>query len=267
MGRPHRVIGAGVTYHVTARGNGKVPIFGDDSDRRALLGHLRRTCRERSWTVWAHCLMGNHFHLCVTTPEPDLSHGMRDVIGSYARAFNARYGFLDHLFGRRFGAVRVVDDRQLITVIRYIARNPLRAQLVSDPARWPWSSYAELLGASGPEAESLVSRREVLDLFHRREVHARAQLRQLVTEGTGTAEREPEPRAVPSVRSLSFVMGRRRAIAIAHDRGLTLPQIAASLDVPYLTVWRVHRDARPPIADATSHPIASRTQAAVASAK
>src|SRR5206468_9461981 len=112
MGRPRRHLEAGAFYHVSARGNNHGPIVLDDEDRRVFLHILRRIERRYHWRMHVRCLMGNHFHLVVQTPEANLDKGMRDLNGGYARAFNQRHGRVDHLFGRRYWSKVIESDEQ-----------------------------------------------------------------------------------------------------------------------------------------------------------
>ena len=110
MGRPLRSFVAGGFYHVTARGNDRRAIYADADDRHVFLGILDRVGRRYGWRIHALCLMGNHYHVVVETPVPNLSAGMRDLNGDYARGFNDRRGSRDHVFGRRFWAEPIEDD-------------------------------------------------------------------------------------------------------------------------------------------------------------
>ncbi len=217
MGRAPRLIGADLTYHVTMRGNRRVPIFLDHQDRRKFCALLRDVVQTRSWIGWAWCLMGNHVHLCFTTPEPNLSDGLRDLFGQYARFFNWKYSQPDHLFRSRYHSVTVTSDEQLLAVIRYVARNPVRAGLVEHPEEWEWSSYTSvLLGTSGPVP---IDVQHLLELFHRRPLHARTLLRQLV-ELPEPHPHEFQPRAGHSPPSaIAQVMEPRKACAILIEEG------------------------------------------------
>lgn len=90
--------------------------------------------------------MTNHVHLLVETHEPNLGHGMRQLHGDYGRGFNGRHQTSGHVFQGRFGSVRIVDDRHLVTVVRYIDANPAEAGLDA----WPWGSSAALAAAAAP---------------------------------------------------------------------------------------------------------------------
>jgi len=83
--------------------------------------------------------MNNHVHLLLETPQGNLSQGMQRLQNRYAKRFNYRHELSGHLFGERFGAVRVKSDEQLITVTSYIERNPVEAGLCNAPELWPWT--------------------------------------------------------------------------------------------------------------------------------
>jgi REP element-mobilizing transposase RayT len=102
------------------------------------------------WRCLAYCLMDNHVHLLVETPAANLGLGMQRLHGKYGRDFNDRHGRSGHVFQGRFGSKRMIDDEQLWTTARYIARNPVEAGLCRDALEWEWSSHAGVLAASAP---------------------------------------------------------------------------------------------------------------------
>jgi putative transposase len=140
----------GALHHVFARGNDRRPIYLDDTDRRTYLGMLGRTSRKKRWQCLAYCLMENHVHLLLETPEANLGAGMARLHGLYAHTFNERHGRSGHLFQGRYGAVRVRSDEQLWTVAAYIARNPVTAGLCARADLWTWSSHPAVLGLPAP---------------------------------------------------------------------------------------------------------------------
>jgi hypothetical protein len=91
-------------------------------------------------------LMTNHLHLLVTTPVPNLSEGMHDLLGEYASRFNSVHRRVGHLFQHRFDAKPVERERHLLELSRYLPLNPVRCGLVATPAEWPWSSYRATAG-------------------------------------------------------------------------------------------------------------------------
>ena len=120
MSRPLRLQIPGGIYHVTARGNARRPIFEDDDDCARFLIVLASTVARYRVLCHAYCLMGNHYHLLVQTPEPNLSLAMRQLNGVYTQRFNRRYGRCGHVLQGRFGAQLVDGDAYLREVCRYI---------------------------------------------------------------------------------------------------------------------------------------------------
>ena len=150
MPRKPREEEAGAIHHVFARGNNRRAIFLDDVDRRMYLSMLERVTIRQGWLLLAYCLMDNHVHHLVETPDPNLGDGMRRLHGEYAQAHNARHGACGHLFQSRFGAKRVTSDEQLWVVAAYIARNPVEAGRCARAEDWPWSSHTALLEGREP---------------------------------------------------------------------------------------------------------------------
>ena len=103
---------------------------------------LARVSERHGWECLAYCLMGNHYHLIVRTPQPNLSTGMRLLNGAYANWFNARHERVGHVFQGRFRSVLLRSSIHLRTAVRYVLRNPVAAGLCGHPRDWRWSSYA-----------------------------------------------------------------------------------------------------------------------------
>jgi putative transposase len=146
MARPLRIQEAGLTYHVTGRGNEKKPIFLDDLDRNRFLLLLTIVADHYQIDCHAVCQMTNHYHAVLTTKRANLSAAMQTLNGEYASVFNRYHRRVGHLFQDRFGAQIVQHGAYFLTVCRYVARNPLRAGMVSRPEEWPWSSYRATVG-------------------------------------------------------------------------------------------------------------------------
>jgi putative transposase len=148
MSRPLRLQLPGGVYHVTARGNDRRPIFEDDDDCARFLIVLASTVARYRVLCHAYCLMGNHYHLLVQTPEANLSVAMRYLNGVYTQRFNRRHERCGHVLQGRFGAQLVDGDAYLREVCRYIVLNPVRAGLVAHPGEWRWSSFRATAGAT-----------------------------------------------------------------------------------------------------------------------
>ncbi len=137
-------------HHVYARGNNKQDIFLCRRDRELYLAMLAEVVLKKQWSCLAYCLMDNHMHLLVETPEANLGSGMGRLHTLYAQSFNKHYRRCGHVFQGRFGSVLMRTDAQLLTTARYIALNPVEAGLCGRPEEWRWSSHAALLGAQAP---------------------------------------------------------------------------------------------------------------------
>ena len=146
MARPLRIEFEGAVYHVTSRGNARQDIFLDDADRSAFLEVVASAVKRYNWLCHAYCLMSNHYHLVIETPDGNLSEGMRHVNGVYTQRFNRTHRRIGHLFQGRFKAVLVGKDSHLLELCRYVVLNPVRAGLVKAPAHWKWSSYSATAG-------------------------------------------------------------------------------------------------------------------------
>jgi REP element-mobilizing transposase RayT len=163
--RRPRLLFAGGTYHVTARGNNGGGIFRDDHDRVNYLQLLANAARMTDARILAYVLMSNHVHLVVQTPAPNLDVLIHGAHRPYAVGFNRRYGRTGHLFGSRYRSIPILDDTHLLEATRYIHRNPVRAGLVQRPEDFLWSSYRTYIK---PQADGdLVDPGRVLDLLAR----------------------------------------------------------------------------------------------------
>ncbi len=137
-------------HHVFARGNNRQVIYRDDDDRRRYLALLGATVERKRWRCLSYCLMDNHVHLLVETPEPNLGAGMQRLHGGYARQFNDRHRRCGHLFQGRFGSNLIADDLEFWTVARYIARNPVEAGRCARARDWVWGSHRRVLDGVAP---------------------------------------------------------------------------------------------------------------------
>ena len=151
MARPLRLEFPGAVYHVIVRGNERKPVFRDDADRRWYLDRLARQGRDLGFSIFAYCLLGNHAHLAVRAGAAPLSRLMARLQSSYTQYFNRRHGRVGHLFQGRYKAFLVEEDPYLLSLIRYIHDNPVKARLVRRPQDYPWSSDRYYRRGGGPE--------------------------------------------------------------------------------------------------------------------
>lgn len=146
MTRPLRIEFPGALYHVESRGHRNEPIYEDDTDRETFLEILAEAVERFSWRCYAYCLMTNHYHLLIETPQANLSAGMRFVNGVYTQSSNRRHRRVGHIFQGRYSAILVDPDNYLLAVARHIVLNPVRAGTVKIPGAWSWSSYRATCG-------------------------------------------------------------------------------------------------------------------------
>lgn len=189
MARPLRIEYEGAIYHALSRGDRREAIFRDEADRKEFLRTLEQVCGKTGWQVHAYCLMSNHFHLVLETPQPNLAVGMKWFLGTYTQRFNRRHRLSGHLFQGRYKA-QLIDERSgdyLRAACDYVHLNPVRAGLVApeeklEAYRWssyvgyrnpkerpPWLRIDRLFGEHGLMEDTAASRRE----FERRMASAR----------------------------------------------------------------------------------------------
>lgn len=164
MARKPRIQVADVIYHVTSRGVEKRAIFDVlRGDRGLFLVLLATVVVRYRWRVHAYCLMGNHFHLVVETPDANLAAGMQFLKGQYAIWFNNNTAREGALFERRYHSELVEREAHAYELARYVVLNPVRAMLCTHPRDWRWSSYLAAIGAV--PAPRFLYRQGLHDLF------------------------------------------------------------------------------------------------------
>lgn len=273
MSRPLRLEFPGAVYHVTSRGNARQAIVVDDTDRARFLAILTHVVDRFGWLCHAYCLMDNHYHLLIETPQANLSRGMRQLNGLYTQAYNRRHGREGHLFQGRFKAILVEKDTHLLELCRYVVLNPVRANLVRHPRQWRWSSYRATVGEI--EVPRGLTVDWILEQFGRRRAEAQARYRDFVVAGRDgprpwdqvrgqiylgseafIARHQPDEliREVPRRQTQAHrptlevlfrkAQPRGRAIHMAYRQyGYRLVEIAGYLGVHYATVSRWLRQA------------------------
>ena len=196
MARPLRIEYPGAVYHVTSRGNARQAVFLSDADRQTFLDVLADTVRKYNWLCHAYCLMDNHYHLVVETPDANLSLGMRQLNGVYTQAFNRAHQRVGHVFQGRYKSIVVEKDSHLLELCRYVVLNPVRAGMAAKPDEWQWSSYQSTAYAG--TAPDYLTVDWVLGQFSAKKTTARGRYRKFVAEGMG-GEMQPWKEVVGQV--------------------------------------------------------------------
>jgi putative transposase len=157
MPRPLRPIADGLVYHVINRGNNRQPIFFEDGDYLAFLKALGDLKERKQFELYGYCLMGNHIHLLLRPVSGSVSRIMQSLLVSHTQRYHRFHRSGGHVWQGRFKSPVIQDDEHLLTVLRYIEANPLRAELVEQAGDYRWSSFrAHGLG----ESDALLDRVE-----------------------------------------------------------------------------------------------------------
>ena len=148
MARPLRIEYPGAYYHLINRGLERRDTFRHLKDYEYFLGLLERIKEKYGIVVHAFCLMPNHYHLFIQTPQGNLSKAMRQLDGNHTQKFNKRYKRVGPLFQGRYKAVLIDADSYSLQLVKYIHLNPVKAKLVQKPEEYQFSSYASYTGKS-----------------------------------------------------------------------------------------------------------------------
>jgi len=282
MARPLRVQYQGAVYHITSRGDGREDIYLDDKDRILFLEILKEQLDRYHVICYAYCLMSNHYHLLIETPESNLSLFMRQLNGIYTQSFNRCYRKVGHVFQGRYKSILVDKDNYLLEVCRYIVLNPVRARMVKKVEEWKWSSYADTI--KNVRDGSIISSSFILNEFHTEIKTAKKAYVEFVKEGTGQKDslwgklqsrvflgdrdfikgiekhfkilgdekeisREERYACRPPLRDIfdgvKSRVERNKKIALSHiEHGYTLKEIGEHLNVHYSTVSKILKNSQ-----------------------
>ena len=220
MGRPLRIEYPGAFYHVTSRGNEKKDIFKSEADRKKFLTYLGSAAERYGAVLHAWCLMSNHYHLMIETPDGNLSRIMKHINNSYTNYFNLKRKRAGHLLQGRYKATLVEADTYAAELSRYIHLNPVKARMVSMPEEYKWSSYRFYLEGEGP---SWLSTGFVLGYFGTEPGEQRINYRTYIMEAVG--KKCPDPLAGSIA---STILGSEDFVREIRDKYLELSLIHIS---------------------------------------
>ena len=183
MARPLRIEYDDALYHITSRGNARKSIFAGDEDRKIFLDTLKKVNEKYNFLCHAYCLMNNHYHLLIETPDGNLSKGMRQLNGVYTQRYNRRNNKTGHIFQGRYKAILIQKENHFLEVCRYIVLNPVRARTVKLPKEWKWSSYKATAGFE--KAHNGLTTDCILAQFGKKRRDAEKEYRGFVRSGIG----------------------------------------------------------------------------------
>jgi REP element-mobilizing transposase RayT len=147
MSRPLRIEFPGAVYYVSARGNAGASLFTGMEDGQRFLDLLQREIEQQRWLCHGYCLMEDHFHLLLETPEPNLGRGMARLSMAYSQWFGRHHNRHGHLFQGRYKAIILEKSQWLQPLARHMALNPVRVGAVNRADQWRWSSYRAFAGS------------------------------------------------------------------------------------------------------------------------
>ncbi|WP_371363280.1 hypothetical protein SRRS_42120 [Sporomusa rhizae] len=151
-------------YHVMIRGNERRQIFLDDDDKIRFIDILKEKKQNQNYSIYAYCLMANHVHLLINEGDETISQIMKKINISYAYYFNKKYGRVGHLFQDRFKSEAIEDDGYLLSAVRYIHNNPVKANVVKKAEAYKWSSYGFYVGKCH-YAKDIIDEEVILGMF------------------------------------------------------------------------------------------------------
>ncbi len=211
MTRPLRLEFPGAFYHIVNRGNAQGKIFLNNRDREKFLEYLRDSVDRFSLIVHAYCLMDNHYHLIVETPEANISRALQWLNVSYAVYFNKKRNRIGHVFQGRFKALVVNADEYLQILSRYIHLNPMRAKVVQQPENYRWSSYNAFVG--NIEAPEWLETTYVLSTFQKTRKQAMHLYKKFCEDVDPQSLENPSKNAVQG-----FILGNDRFVKSIQEK-------------------------------------------------
>jgi len=231
MARSLRIEYPNAVYHVTSRGNARNDIFLSDQDRADFLNILASVVKRYNWLCHAYCLMDNHYHLLIETPDGNLSRGMRQLNGVYTQKNNWRHNKTGHLFQGRYKAILVDKDNYLLELCRYVVLNPSRAHMSERPDDWPWSSYKATAGLKiVPE---YLTTDWILSFFSKNKTEAQNHYRKFIREGIDIKSPWEELRGQILLGEESFIE-KCKIVLLDKENKKEIPKSQRYLDRPQL---------------------------------
>jgi len=198
MSRPLRIQYPDAWYHVMNRGRRGEEIFVGKKDYNVFIDLLKDIVADYNVNIASYCLMSNHYHLLLQTPEANISRSMRHLNGVYTQRYNRFYQCDGPLFRGRYKCILVEADSYLLELVRYIHRNPLEAGMVEDLGKYAWSSHNGYL--SGAKKWNWLHKNYILSLFSKNKAESIRRYKHFVSEET--------------LKEINLILGRRKLPAI-----------------------------------------------------
>lgn len=140
MGRKPRIEYAGAIIHVIQRGNNKEYIFENIEDKEFLIKEVINMSKNVVFRIFGYVIMNNHYHIILQTMENPLQNIMHRINNKYSKYYNYKYSRSGHVFQGRYKAIHIQDENYLLSLIRYIHQNPIKAGICKLIEEYRWSS-------------------------------------------------------------------------------------------------------------------------------
>ena len=163
MGRKPRIEYPGGIYHVIQRGNNREFLFDDNACKEMLLDLLTSYREKLGFDLFGYVIMGNHYHLIIRQTETSLQTIMHRVLSVFGRRYNILNSRSGHVFEYRYKAIPVMDDKYLMSLLRYIHQNPVAANMCARVSDYAWSS--DRLYRQNERENELVDINYILDII------------------------------------------------------------------------------------------------------
>lgn len=170
MGRKPRLEYPGGVYHIIQRGNNREYIFGNDHDKRFIIDLIKEYRDKFKFDLYGYVIMSNHYHLILKLSDVPLQDIMHRINNKYSRNFNKTYNRTGHVFENRYKGILVIDDKYLLSLLRYVHQNPVLARMCKWVSDYPWSS--DRLYRLNNKSNGIVNIDFILDIFTKDRVDA-----------------------------------------------------------------------------------------------
>ena len=164
-------------YHIMVRGVNRQTIFKDDEDCVKFIDILQQSKEKSRFELYGYCLMGNHVHLLLHEGKESVSLTMQRMCSSFAYWYNWKYDRIGHLFQERYKSEVVESETYLITVLRYIHQNPIKAGITNSVEQHKWSSYHEYIFK-----KNIIDTEFILELFATEKQIAKKEFQRYINE-------------------------------------------------------------------------------------
>jgi REP element-mobilizing transposase RayT len=232
-----------------ARGNGRMKLFLEPADYQKILWLLADTCLRYRVDCFLYCVMPNHYHLGISTREPNLSRAVHHLNGAFAQWWNRNHGHVGHVFQSRYKAQVVESGRYILNLTRYLMRNPLRAGLVDDLAAWPWSSYHATIGreTAPPFLDTDIALHVIGDGAR---PTRQDRFREFVSLYESAADDELQALVRGDVRIIGSQKYRERFDALATSASREVPRLERNIAKPPIETYLKQQVGRLPLSEA-----------------